>query len=713
MPRSLPFALLMLLGPQFGAVPAAAHRSSPLLTTLAERKRMVLLAHITKPWPSTKGPFQGHPWGPITLAFSRLALYGPSNSSLADEISAEVEGWSRDYLPWDNYTAGLCPLSGLGELPLLARMALLPRTRELLSAAALAALEKIFAAWLSPRSKVEWAASKDSWLLLDGTENIDATRKASLYLAALALNYTQPRTPLELDGKTVAEHAAAWESHWISYFQHRAVEGIGVEMGSPTYAKYTLQNYLNIADFAPGSLGELASNFLQLWFADAAQAFLPTTGVRGGAHNRVYRGPSFFSPQSDGFRGFSWLYGWWRADSLASQAQLSHTLSTPQLTLFATSTWEPLSVVSAMATAVEQPGYLYTSRRLGDEALCDQPLGPVDPQGTRIHVSGWYNCTRSPCKPCVQCRGVLAFEGSSCNAANLPTSVVKQEYVGANRHYTLGAIRLHQGKAVHYGGDVGQNHQVGAFFGGTNPPETRLVFGDSGSVNCSDIAAFQRHVFLSITSRLVAGAMAVARPSTAKINGCSGAAAEPSCHSSHFPLFAFVSAALYITKTVAGDWDCFNAAGESYACVAITGPTRLTASPVPCRSASRDPSWPAFWNGTLLLFNGSSTSRSIGVLQMGSAAEDGGFSKFVATMAAKKISDSTDAQGNLRYASLHGGELILGVGGVLAEYDDPPYTYLSPFISAPHKQNMEVTLSAPGEHNATLSFDAREGARSP
>jgi hypothetical protein len=98
---------------------------------------------------------------------------------------------------------------------------------------------------------------------------------------------------------------------------------------------------------------------------------------------------------------------------------------------------------------------------------------------------------------------------------------------------------------------------------------------------------------------------------------------------------------------------------------------------------------------------------------MGSAAEDGGFIKFVATMAAKKISDSTDAQGNLRYASLHGGELILGVGGVLAEYDDPPYTYLSPFISAPHKQKMEVTLSAPGEHNATLSFDAREGARSP
>ena len=57
-------------------------------------------------------------------------------------------------------------------------------------------------------------------------------------MCALALNATSPSTRLELDGKTVAEHAAAWEAHWASYFQHRAVEGIGVELGSPTYGKY-------------------------------------------------------------------------------------------------------------------------------------------------------------------------------------------------------------------------------------------------------------------------------------------------------------------------------------------------------------------------------------------------------------------------------------------------------------------------------------------
>ena len=41
-----------------------------------------------------------------------------------------------------------------------------------------------------------------------------------------------------------------------------------------------------------------------------------------------------------------------------------------------------------------------------------------------------------------------------------------------------------------------------------------------------------------------------------------------------------------------------------------------------------------------------------------------------------------------------------------SEYDDPPQTYLSPYISAPHQQKMGVTLSAPGEEDVTLSFDA-------
>ena len=54
-------------------------------------------------------------------------------------------------------------MGGLGPLPVLARMALLPRTRSLLSARALRALEALMFGWLSPRSKVAWAGAALGW----------------------------------------------------------------------------------------------------------------------------------------------------------------------------------------------------------------------------------------------------------------------------------------------------------------------------------------------------------------------------------------------------------------------------------------------------------------------------------------------------------------------------------------------------------------------
>lgn len=135
------------------------------------------------------------------------------------------------------------PIGGLGPLPVLARLALLPRLRELLSADAIASLETIMFGWLSPRSNVKWAGASDGWRVVDGSENLDATHKASLYLAALVVNRTAPSKTVALDGRPVWEHAAAWETHWRTYFNKRANEGIGVELGSPTYAKYSLQVY--------------------------------------------------------------------------------------------------------------------------------------------------------------------------------------------------------------------------------------------------------------------------------------------------------------------------------------------------------------------------------------------------------------------------------------------------------------------------------------
>ena len=199
-------------------------------STFEQRCEQALQLHVSKPWPSVK-PSKScrlrkaadcSDWGLINLAFAKLAL-GSSNATVAAAISAEVETYETRFRPWANYSVK-GPMGGLGPLPILARMALLEKTRNALTPKALSALEKIMVQWLSPRSKVVWAGAADSWLVRDGSENLDATRKASLYLAALVVNRTTPDKIVALDGKPVHEHVMAWEKHWRQYFLHFAAE---------------------------------------------------------------------------------------------------------------------------------------------------------------------------------------------------------------------------------------------------------------------------------------------------------------------------------------------------------------------------------------------------------------------------------------------------------------------------------------------------------
>ena len=268
------------------ATPPAAAAAAPL--TLRARQLAALQYHIDRPWPSTKAGQPGgvSTWGEVNLALARLAHdrlgAGGSpgggrapNATLAAEISAQVAGWETDprFTPWANYPVN-GPLGGLGALPVLCRLALLPLTRAALSVPALSALERIAFNWLSPRSNASWAGQANSWLLQDGSENLDATHKANLYLCAVIANRSDarhaalgPDTLVALDGRPVRAHAAAWEGHWGRYFAHRAVEGIGAELGSPTYAKYSLQAFANVRDLSgSAALAARAGDFLTLWF---------------------------------------------------------------------------------------------------------------------------------------------------------------------------------------------------------------------------------------------------------------------------------------------------------------------------------------------------------------------------------------------------------------------------------------------------------------
>ena len=173
-------------------------------------------------------------------------------------------------------------------------------------------------------------------------------------------------------------------------------------MGSPTYAKYAIQNYLNIADLSP-NLGRLAGDFLQLWFADAAQAFIPSTGVRGGAHNRVYRDSAFFSGHGSAESSLGWLYGWWHStkDGRMTETDVDNALSLPQITLFATSKWQPLPIISAMATSQPTQGFTYTSRRLGDNKPCSEALGQLARSYRASHAVSVPVCKHSLAAPAI------------------------------------------------------------------------------------------------------------------------------------------------------------------------------------------------------------------------------------------------------------------------------------------------------------------------
>lgn len=304
----------------------------------------------------------------------------------------------------------------------------------------------------------------------------------------------------------------------------------------------------------------------------------------------------------------------------------------------------------------------------------------------------------------------MAFHGSSCETLSLPTSVIKREYIAKKRVYTLGSLTYNLSSTVRnimYTAGLVENTQTGAFLSGNGSVrDGRLLFGTSGSINCSN-EGFQRNVFLGTQSTLVRGAMAITQPEIAKVNGCKPN--DPGCDISEFPLWLYAPASIYETrKQIQSDggssWVCMDG-GTAYACVGLSGGAKLTESP-PCIGGN-DPASKSvgqYWNGTLLLFNGTFRSQSIGVLQMADPHDFellGGFDGFVKQMQSASI--TTDTSGRVNYKSLSGDLLSMQTGGGV-EVPNLQNTYDSPYITAPHEQTMSVELRAPGFDTETIKF---------
>ncbi len=332
------------------AATIAAHEAG-LAEQSAQRKQAVFERYIDDPFPSPESEVAStRCWA--YAGFILSAYRAGAQLDRADRYLREIRddlGFAREG-PAD---ASPCYFA----LPLLVRVYFDPLAASHLTGEVRDILLEILHRYVDVRSRVATAAGS-SWRI-EMSENHDAIQKATFLLATRALMLAPAPYGEGLflgDGHDVATHHQSWVSFWMRYFADRAREGIGCEIASPTYAKHTLASYLGVRDFSGDpDLAARSEDFLQLYWSDVAQDFLPAVGVRGGAETRTYKDANLKLGSRQSTRPAAYLYGW-HDDSPAA----IHPLTL----IVAASNFMPSALVHAQATQ-KQEGFAYRARRCG------------------------------------------------------------------------------------------------------------------------------------------------------------------------------------------------------------------------------------------------------------------------------------------------------------------------------------------------------------
>lgn len=134
----------------------------------------------------------------------------------------------------------------------------------------------------------------DNLFLLLGTENHDLNRRPSYYLIATLLKDDPAYRDRKLaDGRTVAEHAAAYTAFFREWPRRRAQTGLWVEIGSNTYQKYSWPALFNLHELSPAPvIRHRFGLLLDLAFIEEAQ--ISVKGRRGGGRSRAEYGVNGF-----------------------------------------------------------------------------------------------------------------------------------------------------------------------------------------------------------------------------------------------------------------------------------------------------------------------------------------------------------------------------------------------------------------------------------
>lgn len=151
-----------------------------------------------------------------------------------------------------------------------------------------AKMEEAFFLYGSGKSTLHRAEPEYIWFI-QGSENHDLMDLSNAYLALQAVQnlpgYKDRKLP---DGHTPAEHVKAWEKYYALYPLERAKNGLFVEI-SPTYGKWFVGEFVNMADFADSDLvRKRMEMLLHLMWADWSVDLMGE--VRGGGRTRCYQG---------------------------------------------------------------------------------------------------------------------------------------------------------------------------------------------------------------------------------------------------------------------------------------------------------------------------------------------------------------------------------------------------------------------------------------
>jgi len=256
---------------------------------------------------------------------------------------------------------------GYWSTSLIWKIYLDPQLREHLSKAAIVNIRKMMFRFIKNRSKVADAdVENDPELIwkLHGSENHDINKKAAYFLAVQALrdgSYGDGYDENSLLNGTekLAEHYEKWVSYWKTFFKTRAKEGLQLEVASPTYEMNAVANYYNIRDYAEDpELRRLADSLITLHWADTAQDFVATSGIRGGAITRHYKKEQLIYGKLYPARKILYTYGW--LDLLEDEGYVKRMQMIPL-----TSLYRPPEIVNAIATELKEEPYHYASRRFG------------------------------------------------------------------------------------------------------------------------------------------------------------------------------------------------------------------------------------------------------------------------------------------------------------------------------------------------------------